>query len=385
MFIHITYGRSRWFLKAVDIYNFIKYRILRPIISNVSFYCYYIFFYRRYEKTFEGNPLKPGISAYIPCKNEAAHLMLCLKSLLPVVDHFILIDNGSEDNTLDLMYEFQKSHQHEASIEVITMAKALLVEMVQAALTRVKHKWVLKWDGDMIAITENLKAMKKRITNISRPTAYTLPRINLWGDFFHVSTWMPVLDGGEYFLRTFNNRFFFKEEYGRLEHAIIPIYYTLKREIDVFYSFHLSNIRPPLRILYRHCYLDWRQTVNTGTDKNKYRSWEKFRNDWMQHNFGTNHEPSVKFRFSRLIASMVKREYHPVTEAMQQIIDEGKEPFKIIYRNDRPYLMMDKSDSDFKNYYPSDEDISWEPDYRRFYNDHIRLGFTKQDHEPNSR
>src|SRR4030095_5039456 len=147
---------------------------------------------------------------------------------------------------------------------------------------------------------------------------------NLAGDFKHVSTVFPVVDAGEPFLRTFNNRFQFTEEYGRLEHAVIPIYYRLKKMKKKFYSFHFSNIRPPLRIMDRHCYLDWRETMNTASEniRKKYASLQDFRKAWMEHNFKTMSEDEAKFRYARFIASMVEAYEPSQIQAYPQVIKE---------------------------------------------------------------
>jgi hypothetical protein len=326
--------------------------------------------------------LKPGISIYIPCKNEAAHLVPCLESLLGIVDQFILIDNGSDDGTLELMREFQRAHAAEVAVDVVSLPDALLVEMVQHALRHVRHRWVLKWDGDMIARREPLLRLRAELASIRRPTAFTLPRLNLSGDYEHVSRVFVTIDAGEPFLRTFYDGFVFHEELGRLEHAVIPLYYRMRQLSDIC-SFHLSDIRPPLRILYRHCYLDWRETMNLGSPaaKERFASFPVFRTAWMEHNFGTSSEASARFRYARLIASMARRADANLrrwfTPELTQLLDSPTRRFRVQYKNDEPYLMMDNADPEFARYEPTAADLAWQPDYHRFHDDGVRLAFTK--------
>ncbi|MEO1050661.1 MAG: glycosyltransferase [Bacteroidota bacterium] len=382
-FVRITYNTHPFIRKVVLLMNYAKYKIMRPLVSFLSYYLLHTNKFKEIHKRADGKALKPGISVYIPCKNEETHLMKCLESLLPIVDHFILIDNGSEDATLEIMYEFKEKYKTESEIEVYPQPDMLLVEMVQFALSKVKYSWVLKWDGDMLAINDDnqFSQLRARCLKSSRPKAYTLPRINLAGDYSHVSSWSKIVDAGEPFLRTYNNRFVFTEEFGRLEHAVIPLYYKKVKLKRRYFSFHFSNLRPPIRIMYRHCYLDWRETINNGTTaiKEKYDLFEDYRKDWFLHNFGSSYEPVLKYRSGRLIASMCKKfdvnKYCQLPARIQEEINSGTARFNILYKDHHPYLMMDNEDSDMTDYTESEEDKRWEANYNLFFNDSQRMNF----------
>jgi|GEM_PF-1008541 len=378
-FIHTKYNTPAAIKWLVAVLHKIKYKVVRPLISYLA----YLTGKNELagdQKSFSGEKLKKGISVYIPCKDEETHLKMCLESLLGIADQFILIDNGSTDATLEIMKDFQAIHR-QTEIEVHSKPGMLLVDMVQFALSRVKYSWVLKWDGDMLAINEEKQFtdLKRRCLEAKRPAAYTLPRINLTGDYHHVSSWTEVVDAGEPFLRTFSNKFLFTEEYGRMEHAVIPLHYRLKLRKE-YYSFHFSNLRPPARIMYRHCYLDWRETVNTGTDaaRSKYNDFGVFRNAWFLHNFGSTDERTLKFRSGRLIASMCRKFDVSKYCGLPEILQSEKKPrFEVLYKAGKPYLMMDNDDPDMTAYIPSAEDERWIADYNEFFNDDKRLAFTK--------
>lgn len=384
-FFDIRYNTHPIVKKIAKVYDFVKYQWLRPIVSFLLYHFRYKKHFTSIHRTFSNEPLKKGISVYVPCKDEDTHIFICLESLLGLVDHFILLDNGSTDNTLSEMKAFQHKYGNQVPIEVHEVPEMKLVEMVQFALTRVQYSWVLKWDGDMMAINGDgqFTQLREHCLKRKRPAAFTLPRLNFTGDYEHVSTFAPVVDAGEPFLRTFNNQFLFQEEFGRLEHAVIPIYYKLQL-LKPYFSFHFSNLRPPKRIMYRHCYLDWRETMNTGTEfqKTAFKNFEVYEKAWFKHNFKSEIEASLKYRSGRLMAAFCKRfdvqSYCPFPAIIMQQIENETDRFKIIYNNQKPHLMMDRKDPEMFHYIPTKEDLEWQPNVDSFFTDQIRMNITHE-------
>lgn len=386
-FLYIRYNTHPFLKRMAHWFDFIKYKLLRPIISFLVYYLRDKNRFASIHKTYRQEPLKKGISVYVPCKDEDTHILICLESLIGLVDQFILLDNGSTDNTLAEIKSFQTKYGNQVQIEVHEVPDMKLVEMVQFALTQVEYSWVLKWDGDMLAIDDD-----KQFTNLrahclkrKRPAAFTLPRLNFTGDYEHVSTFAPVVDVGEPFLRTFNNQFLFQEEFGRLEHAVIPIYYKLKL-LKPYFSFHFSNLRPPKRIMYRHCYLDWRETMNVGSEKAKstFKQFDVYQKAWFKHNFKSENEASLKFRSGRLLATYCKRfdvgTYCAFPLVITEQLKNNTDRFKIIYQSDKPYLMMDRNDPEMVNYQASQNDLDWQPDVSAFFSDKIRMNVPNEIH-----
>ncbi|MCS6934628.1 MAG: glycosyltransferase [Chitinophagales bacterium] len=377
------YDTPAWKKRLMGAVDYVKYNWIRPVVAEVLYYGYYQFTFPRIHKTVDGKPLKPGISVYIPMKDEDTFLTTCLESLLDIVDQYILIDNGSTDNTLKILHEFKDKYGDKKDIVILHLPDKLLVEIVQIALTYVKHHWVLKWDGDMVAVTEgdqNLITLRKKIIHQTRPVAYTLPRMNLCGDFFHVPKNFSVIDAGEPFLRTFNNAFRFFEDGGRVEHAIIPKYYRLTR-VNYICSVHLSKIRPLLRLIYREMYLDWREVMNRSTerDKKRFADFEVWKNAWKLHNFGTTDERKLKFRVGRLFATMSVKNTHSgfrLPTVLQELVAQRKHKFEIEYRDGAPYRMVEIDDVSMQSYQPDSDDLAWEPSESRYYSDKQRFGFT---------
>lgn len=378
-FFNIRHQTNKNLVKTLRVLAYIKCRVVRPVVSFIFFFGYFIFIFKKNERTFSGNKLKSGISVYVPVKNEESWITPCLESLVGIADQFIIIDNGSSDQTWTKIQEFKEKNKTIINIIAIQRPTALLVEIVQEALSYVDRQWVLKWDGDMIAnqdvflpfINKNLKGIK--------PKAFILPRFNFCGDLFHVRKGRNPVDAGEPFLRRFNNRFVFKEEFGRLEHAVIPIYYSLvylKRKKP--FSIHFSDLRPPFRIIERTIYLDWRETTNKFPHKENFKNYHDFKKLWLFHNFKSLDEHSIKFRAGRLVAEMVAPavpDNYGIEKPVKFLQENFECNFEIEYQDGVPYIMHYHGDGEMKGYSPSKEDLQWMPNPDDYYNDHKRLSF----------
>lgn len=382
MFFQIKHNTRPIVAQSINLLNLFKYRILRPVVSFFAFWFYCCFFYKKFEKTFSGEKLKKGISVYVPVKNEESWITPCLESLVGVADQFIVIDNGSTDQTWSLIQEFKK--QHESVIEIIAIQRpgALLVEIVQEALSFVNREWVLKWDSDLIASKERFIALKETLDKYFQPRAFILPYFNFFGDENHIRKGANPVMQGEPSLRRFNNKLVFKEEYGRLEHARLPIYYQLVfKSKKLPFSFHFSGVRPPLRFLERTIYLDWREVRNNFPQKADFEDIQIFREKWLIHNFNANEINSVKFRAGRLIATMAEKTTSKGSLGNNIIEFPVNLPqrFSIKYADGRPYLMVDLYDKEMEAYSPSQEDNNWFLSPDDYYNDKRRMAFIHEE------
>ena len=76
--------------------------LIRIILRPFHKILFYDFNKKNINVTRNGKPLKMGISAVVAMKNEEYTLPLCLKSLIGFADQVIIVDNGSEDDSLQL-------------------------------------------------------------------------------------------------------------------------------------------------------------------------------------------------------------------------------------------------------------------------------------------
>ncbi len=81
-----------------------------------------------------------AISAFIICKNEADRIKPCLESIAGWVDQLIIMDSGSDDNTVSIAKKYTN--------EVYVTDWPGYGKQRNRALAKCKHKWVLTIDAD---------------------------------------------------------------------------------------------------------------------------------------------------------------------------------------------------------------------------------------------
>ena len=138
--------------------------IYRILIRPIHKLLFYNFNKSSIDLTRDGHPLKKGISAVVAMKNEEYTIPFCLESLIGFADQIIIIDNGSEDNSLLLAKKFKEKYHGKLEVDIIEMPGALLGDCREAGLKATKYQWHLRWDADMIAHTDgkfDMKILKK--------------------------------------------------------------------------------------------------------------------------------------------------------------------------------------------------------------------------------
>jgi glycosyltransferase involved in cell wall biosynthesis len=102
-------------------------------------------------------------------RNESTKIAHCLRSILPLFDEVAVIDNGSDDGTVDIVRDLERRHEHGGKIRLssypfrlarfgsehdATPADSLHspVYFSNWALARCSHRYICKWDGDMVLV-----------------------------------------------------------------------------------------------------------------------------------------------------------------------------------------------------------------------------------------
>ena len=110
---------------------------------------------------------KDGVSALLRVKNEAEKIHYCLISIYDLFDEIILVDNASEDGTLEMVRQFKARVDKEDKIKIyyypFTIARCgqenfetpedsvfSLAYYYNWALSKCTCNYICKWDGDMV-------------------------------------------------------------------------------------------------------------------------------------------------------------------------------------------------------------------------------------------
>ncbi len=200
---------------------------------------------------------EPGISALMRIRNEARWIETALRSLAPFVEQFSIVDNGSTDGTPEIIERVARELSLRYTLEILPTED--FGEVCDRALANTTCRWVLRWDGDMIARTggpQSFARIREYALSLDPRMYYSLyfPHVRLEGDLVHqdpelflhhedwLFTWSPHL----YHVRT-----------GRFRELRYPLYY---KRIYIWEtgSFHVSGMDSPEAMALRKYWVDWR-------------------------------------------------------------------------------------------------------------------------------
>ncbi len=126
---------------------------------------------------------RPGISAIVICKNEAANISRCLASL-HWVDEVVVVDGQSADNTRELAISFPNVKLHVHDWLGYSATKRL-------AVSHAVNNWILWVDADE-AVRPELAAEIQALTFDEACSAYDMPRRTYFlGTWVQHTGWYP--------------------------------------------------------------------------------------------------------------------------------------------------------------------------------------------------
>jgi glycosyltransferase involved in cell wall biosynthesis len=111
---------------------------------------------------------QPVLSLCMIVRNESKHLARCLASAQPYVDEIVVIDTGSEDNTLEIAARFGAKLDHFAWCDDFSAAR-------NYSLTRVSGEWVLHLDADEELVVADPNFRQQLLTQ-AEVLAFAVPR-----------------------------------------------------------------------------------------------------------------------------------------------------------------------------------------------------------------
>jgi glycosyltransferase involved in cell wall biosynthesis len=202
------------------------------------------------------SPLRPlGISVIMRVKDEEDWILSAIKSIEDIADEIIVVDNGSIDNTYQILEDLAISTND--SIRLWRRTELDICSLTNFALEQTKFRWVLRWDGDMIAQTAgrySISSLKKRLLSLDSRRYYLiyLRHINLSGDLFHQDPKEMVHI--EEYIHTYSENARYIHT-GQFEAIRVPKYYRVLFWYEP-YSFHL-NVKPARKVLLRYFWNVW--------------------------------------------------------------------------------------------------------------------------------
>jgi glycosyltransferase involved in cell wall biosynthesis len=188
-------------------------------------------------------------------KNEKDWVTLSIQSINTIADEIVVVDNGSTDETYDILTEL--TSQENAPIRLLHRPDLDLCALSNFALNETRFQWVLRWDGDMVAHTtgrHSISNLRDRILSLDKRRYYLiyLRHINLSGDLFHQDPNEMVHI--EEYIHTFSPGARYVHP-RRFEAIKVPRYYRVLFWYEP-YSFHV-NVKPARRMLLRYFWADW--------------------------------------------------------------------------------------------------------------------------------
>jgi len=272
---------------------------------------------------------KPGISALMRVKNEARWIEAAVRSLAPFVDQFSIVDNGSSDGTPEIVRKVAGELSLDYVLEVLPTED--FGEVCDLALANTTCRWVLRWDGDMIARTQGgdtLARLREFVFSLDPDRYYVVyfPHIQLEGDLFHQDP--GHLIHYEDYLFTYSSSLYHKRT-GRFREVMYPLYY---KRIYVWEtsSFHLASLDEPAAMIRRKYWVEWRRL----DDKSSFPTLTSYTEARIREEYGTDSLDEAgalycRERFRGLVPYDRDR-FGDYPELLEPFLDTF--PLKMVYR-----------------------------------------------------
>jgi len=273
-------------------------------------------------------PSRPkGISIMVRVKDEADWIRSSVESIKSIADEIIVIDNGSTEGTYEILEEIASDEK--GLIKLWRKPDLNHCDLSNFALEQTKFRWVLRWDGDMVAHTSgdyNIVNLRERLLSLN-PKRYHLiylKHINLVGDLSHQDP-KEMIHIEEY-IHAFSERARYIHP-GRFEAIKVPKYYRVLFWYEP-YNFHV-NVKPASRMLLRYFWEDWMELK----DYKRYPKLEDYVNDKIKDEFETDSwEEAKKLCVKRVCGNFMRYDpdiFGPYPALLKPYLEKPK--YRLIY------------------------------------------------------
>jgi len=246
----------------------------------------------------------PSISLCMIVKNEEDFIEQCLKSVQGIVDEIIIVDTGSDDQTVEICKKYN------ASVFPFEW-KDHFAEARNFALSKAKGDWILWLDADEEMETGHEQLLKQTLNN-STATMYLMPVLNYYGETFPVNPKNAFI---YYQQRLFQNHKGIKF-YNRIHEA--PIFPTVQDS-----SFTTDYLEIPI---HHYGYIEELTAKRNKAERNLKLIQEEYKDP--------NHSPWIEYHLANEYyrSGDYKKAFDYLNESIFRFLLEGIKPPSILYR-----------------------------------------------------
>ena len=136
--------------------------------------------HREFDFVLHPRRKRQGISAMIRAKNESAKIVNCISSILPVFEQIVFIDNGSTDDTRNLVLQLKAHADSSNKIRVLDYPFSIarcgkehfdcpedsihsLVYYYNWCLSHCTCTYMFKWDADMVLKRDRVETFRREV------------------------------------------------------------------------------------------------------------------------------------------------------------------------------------------------------------------------------
>lgn len=123
-----------------------------------------------------------GITAHMIVKNEDQWVSFAIQSVLPYVDHFLVTDTGSTDQTVKIIQSISSTKIHFNQIKINSRTDVTKIRDQQIRSTKTPWIWIV--DGDEIYPDDLAKEIIS-VTHKNKSKVIVVRRYDLLGDVYH--------------------------------------------------------------------------------------------------------------------------------------------------------------------------------------------------------
>ena len=273
---------------------------------------------------------KHGISVYISVRNEADWIEPTIRSMAPFVDQWSFVDNGSHDDTVEIIRRVAEDLSLDYVLELHPDTDFGVARDI--ALHNTTCNWVIRWDGDIICRTggaETFQKIRDYVLSLDQDCFYTIyfPVVILDGDMFHQNIDRPMYY--EDYLLSYSPKMYHTHR-GRMRELRYPFYYK-RIYLWTIIGFHLWGIDDPETMLIRKYLEAWRKHDDFET----YPTQKSYVEAHIPRDYGTESMDEaaamlLRERFRKLVPYNAEK-YGDYPDLLKPHLDTW--PLKIIYRD----------------------------------------------------